>query len=66
VVETGEGHYGQDYIVGVDVMTCMYAGCSYEAPTDTTEEEAVEWIKMYHRAHHQQAVIQQQQQALED
>jgi hypothetical protein len=73
VAENGEGHYVQDYMVGVDshevdshVMTCMYTGCSYEAYTDATKEEALEWIKMHHRAHHQQAVIQQHQQALEN
>jgi hypothetical protein len=32
-------------------------GCSFKAPTDATEEEAVEWIKMHDRAHHQQTGV---------
>jgi hypothetical protein len=69
---SGEDQASQDDMVGVDGfkmnnfrLTCMYSGCSYEAPTDATEEEALVWLQMHSRARHQQARVQQQHQQQE-
>jgi hypothetical protein len=59
VVEPVDSHEVNTY-----VMTCMYKGCDYTAPTGATMDEAMECIKIHDCARHQQPVIQQQQQAL--
>ena len=45
-------------------VTCLYAGCDYQTPAYTTEEEELEWLQMHDRACHNQTVILQQQKGL--